>query len=148
MSITRWKPFGDFVSLHDRVNRLFEDEFSRDVAKPSNLLESWYPAADIYETKDEYVFKLEVPGLSKEDMKVELNNNVLTISGEKKEEKEVNKEHYHRVESFTGSFSRSFTMPKNTDASKVNAGMKDGVLELRIGKAEEAKAKSIPIEIK
>lgn len=149
MSITRWKPFGDFVSLHDRINRLFEDEFSRDASKPtSNLLESWYPAADIFETKEEYVFKLEVPGLSKEDLKVELNNNVLTISGEKKEEKEVKKENFHRVESFSGSFSRSFTMPKNTDSGKVNASMKDGVLELRIAKAEEAKAKSIPIDIK
>jgi len=147
MSLTRWKPFGDFVNLHDRINRLFEDEFSRDFPKSSGTLETWYPAADVFETKEEYVFKLEVPGLSKDDVNVELHNNILSISGEKKEEKEIKKEHYHRVESFAGSFSRSFTLPKNTDSSKINASMKDGVLELRIAKAEETKSKSIPITI-
>ncbi|MGE5344246.1 MAG: Hsp20/alpha crystallin family protein [Candidatus Omnitrophota bacterium] len=147
MAISRWKPFGDLVSLHDRINRLFEDEFSRDFPTSTGLTsaESWYPAADIYETKDDYVFKLEVPGLSKDEVNVEVHNNVLTIKGEKKEEKEVKKENYHRIESFTGSFARSFSLPRNADANKIQAGMKDGILELRVAKSEATKPKAIRI---
>jgi len=148
MTISRWKPFGDIVSLYDRVNRLFEDEFMRDKPKNTASFESWYPTADIFENREEYVFRMEVPGLKKEDVNVEFHNNVLTVRGEKKEDVEVKKEDYHRIESFSGSFSRSFTLPKNVDTEKINASMKDGILELRVAKAEETKAKAIPIDIK
>jgi len=148
MTITRWKPFRDIVTLQDRINHLFEDEVAGN--RPGSLasFDSWYPAVDIFDTKDEYVFKLEVPGLSKEDVNVEFHNHVLTIKGEKKEDREIKKENYHRIESFSGSFSRSFTLPKNADAGKIDASMKNGILELRIAKAEETKAKAIPIEVK
>lgn len=146
--IVKWKPLGDLASMHDRINRLFEDQFRRDLPTGSEDFGSWYPATDIYETKEEYVFKLEVPGLAKEDVNVEFNNNVLSIKGEKKEEKEVKKENYHRVESYKGTFSRSFTLPKDVDAAKIAASMKDGILELRVAKAEEKKAKSISIDVK
>lgn len=146
MTLMRWKPFGDLVSMHSKINRLFDDAFS-DLGKDRESFASWYPATDIYETKDDYVFKLEVPGLAKDDINVELNNNTLTIKGEKKESKEVKKEDYHRVESFTGSFSRSYTLPRNIDAKKIKASMKDGILELRLAKAEEAKPKSIAIDV-
>jgi HSP20 family protein len=148
MTITKWQPFGNLLTLHDRINRLFEDEFHKDWGRGTGSLESWYPAADIYETKDEYVFKLEVPGLAKEDLNVEFNDNVLSIKGEKKKEKDVKEESYHRIESFSGSFSRSFTLPRNADAGKINASMKNGVLELKISKAEEKKAKAIAIDVK
>ncbi len=148
MTISRWKPFGDIVSLHDRVNRLFEDEFLREKPKNSGSFDSWYPTTDILETKDEYVFKMEVPGLKKDEINVEFHNNILTIRGEKKENVEIKKEDYHRIESFTGSFSRSFTLPKNVDTEKINASMKDGILELKIAKAEEMKAKAIPINVR
>lgn len=146
MTLVRWKPFGDLVSMHDRINRLFEDAF-KGAEHSADPLASWYPAADIYETKDDYVFKLEVPGLSKDDIKIELNNNTLSIAGEKKEENEVKKENFHRIESYTGKFSRSFTLPRNIDPKKVNANMKNGILELHIPKAEEQKTQAIPITV-
>jgi HSP20 family protein len=146
MTLMRWKPFGDLVSMQGRINRLFDDAFSG-LGKDQENFADWYPATDIYETKDDYVFKLEVPGLAKDDVNVELNNNTLTIKGEKKENKEVKKDDYHRVESFNGSFTRSYTLPRNVDAKKIKANMKDGILELHIPKAEEAKPKSISINV-
>jgi HSP20 family protein len=148
MTLVRWKPFGDIISMHDKINRLFEDAYHKDVGKYQDSLASWYPATDIFETKDDYVFKLELPGLSKEDINIEFSDNTLSIKGERKEEKEVKKENYHRIESYTGTFSRSFNLPKNVDANKINATMKDGILELRIAKAEEKKTKAIPITVK
>ena len=133
--------------MHDKINRLFQDAFY-DFDQGGDSLTSWYPAADIFETKDDYVFKLEVPGLSKDDVNIELNDNTLTIKGEKKEEKEIKKENYHRIESSSGKFSRSFTLPRNIDTKKVNAKMEEGILELRVAKAEDKKAKAIPISIK
>lgn len=148
MPAIRWRPFGDLLSIHDKINRLFEDQFSRDLGKGTESLASWYPTTDIFETKDDYVLKLEVPGLSKEDVNIEFCNNTLTIKGEKKEEKEVKKENYHRIESYCGSFSRLFNLPQNVDVKKINATMKDGILELRIAKAEQKKATAIPITAK
>ena len=146
MSLTRWQPFGDLMSMHDRIHRFFGDE-SKDTEK-GDTLSTWYPTTDIYENKDEYVFKLEVPGLKKDDINIEFCDNTLTIKGEKKEEKEIKDENYHRVERFSGTFNRRFTLPKDTDGNKINASMKDGILELKIPKAEEKKVKSIPINIK
>lgn len=144
MAIMRRRNLGDMVSMYDRINRFFEDSF-RDYGDESESLTSWCPAADIYETDDDYVFKLEVPGIPKDDIKIDLQNNTLNIKGERKEDKEVKKENFHRVESYCGSFSRSFALPRNVDVNKINAVMKDGILELRIAKAEEQKAKAITI---
>lgn len=148
MTLTRWKPFGDLLSLHDRINRIFEDQYRKDASKGTDSFDSWYPATDVYETKDDYVFKMEVPGLKNDDVKVEFHNSTLTVSGEKKQEKDVKEENFHRIESYSGAFSRSFTLPKNVDSQKISATMKNGILELRIAKAEEKKAKSIPIDVK
>jgi HSP20 family protein len=151
MNIVTWKPwkmmrpFGDWSSMHNRINRLFEDSLYGDNERESDVA-AWYPSTDIYETQDEYVFKLEVPGLTKEDIKIELKDSTLSISGERKEETEVKKEDYHRIESCSGKFYRNFSLPRNIDPKKVNAKMKDGILELRISKSEEAKPQSIPIE--
>ena len=147
MIMKHWKPFGDLASMHDKINRLFDDAF-RGSEGERDTLATWFPVADIFETKDEYIFKLEVPGLAKEDINVEFHGNTLSVSGEKKEEKEMKKEHFYRVESFSGKFSRSFTLPKNIDSGKINANMKNGILELHVAKVEEAKAKTIPIDIK
>jgi HSP20 family protein len=147
MTLTRWKPFGGLQSLHDSINRLFENEFRKDLPQSTGF-DTWYPAADIYETRDDYVFKLEVPGLAKDEVDVEFHDSVLTIKGEKKTEKEVKEENYHRIESFSGSFSRSFKVPRNADPAKIAAAMKNGILELRIAKAEEKKPKAISIDVK
>ncbi|HLP58382.1 MAG TPA: Hsp20/alpha crystallin family protein [Candidatus Deferrimicrobium sp.] len=149
MSITRWqKPFGGLLDMYDRINKLFEEDLMGQDKDSQLVTRGWNPVADIYETKDEYVFKVELPGISKEDVKVELTGDNLTIKGERKEEKEVKKDDYHRVERFSGSFVRSFRLPRNADAQNMKAAMKEGVLELRIPKSEESKSKAIPIDIR
>jgi len=136
----------DLTSLHDRINRLFENSYYGNNEREADAVANWYPPTDIIETKDNYILKLEVPGMKKEDVNIELKANVLTIKGERKEEKEIKEENYHRIESFSGAFSRSFTMPDNIDSQNVFASMKDGVLELKIAKAEDKKSKCIAIE--
>lgn len=148
MALEKWRPFGDFLTLHDRINRLFQDEIERNYDRGSEAPMAWYPVTDIYETKDDYVFKLEVPGMSKEDINIEFKDDTLLIKGEKREEKEIKRENYHRIESQFGSFARSFRLPRDIDHKKINAEMKEGILILKIGKVEEKKPKSIPINIK
>jgi HSP20 family protein len=147
MSVLRWKPFGELLGLQGRMNRLFDDEFFKDWEKQHQAMSSWVPSTDVLESKDDYVFKMELPGLDKEEIKIELDNNILTVKGEKKEEKEQKGETYHRIERCSGVFSRSFNIPKNVDPKKIKANMKNGVLELHIPKAEDSKPKSIPIVV-
>jgi len=137
----------DLTTLHDRINRLFENSYFGNSERESDAVANWYPPTDIIETKDNYILKLEVPGMKKEDVNIELKANVLTIKGERKEQKEIKEESYHRIESFSGAFSRSFSLPDNIDSQNVSASMKDGVLELKIAKAEDKKSKNIAIEI-
>jgi len=148
MTVLKWKPYGDLVRLSDRINRLFENDLMGEGLKGPEGFTDWNPATDIYETKDSYVFKIEIPGLKKEDIEIDLKENVLSIRGEKKEDSEIKKENYHRVESFCGTFSRSFTIPKDINPKKVEATLKEGILELTIGKADEVKAKKIQIDVK
>ncbi len=148
MSIVRWqKPFGSLADMYDRINKLFEEDLMGQDNESPLASRGWNPVADIYETKEAYVFKVELPGISKEDIKVELTGDNLTIKGERKEEKEVKKDDYHRVERFSGSFLRSFRLPKNADAQNMKATMKEGILELKIPKSEESKSKAIPINV-
>lgn len=147
MTNLRWKPFGDLLSMHDDIHRFFEGAFGG-TGKERGSETSWCPPTDIFETKDNYVFKLEVPGISKKDIHVELKGNNLTIEGEKREPNKVKKENYHRVESYSGKFSRTYSLPGNVDPKKVEAHLEDGILELRLGKREEEKAKTISINLK
>ncbi len=144
--IRKWKPFQDSLNLQDRINGIFGDQADGWPGSQNNLM-AWDPNTDIYEDKDEYLFKMELPGVKKEDLGIELNNQVLVIKGEKKESQEFKKESYHRIESISGSFSRSFRLPNSVDNSKIKANLKDGILEVRVPKQEEAKPKSIPIHI-
>ncbi len=146
MTLVRWKPFRDFLGMHDRVNRMFEDEYFGSGSEDS--VATWSPVTDIYEDADKYLIKMEVPGLSEKDVDIEVNGDVLTVQGEKKHGNEVKKENYHRIESYSGKFSRSFSIPKAVDSEKINAEMKNGILVIPIPKAEEKKAKSIPISVK
>jgi len=148
MSIVRFhKPFGSMVDMYDRINKLFEEDLMGQDKETQFSSRCWNPVADIYETKDDFVFKVELPGISREDIKVELTGDNLSIKGERKEEKEVKREEYHRFERYCGSFTRSFRLPKNADGQNMKAAMKEGILELRIPKLEEAKTKAIPINI-
>jgi HSP20 family protein len=109
---------------------------------------AWSPSCDIYETKNEIVVKAEIPGVKKEDIKLSLQENVLTLTGERKFEEETKKENYVRVERGYGSFMRSFTLPSYVDVKKIGAEFKDGLLEVKLPKSEETKPKEIEIKVK
>ncbi len=144
-----WEPFTRLRTIQDQFNRLFEDTFENYPAATREGLErKWLPLVDIYEDKDSFVVKAELPGVKKEDVTIEIKDTVLTLSGERKQEGEVKKENYHRIERVYGKFTRSFTLPGSVKIEGVHAQYKDGVLEITLPKAEKAKPKSIPIEVK
>ena len=147
MAITRWRPFRDLISIQDEMNRLFDDFFERPVTRPEWTGGVWCPCVDMSETKDNVIIKTEIPGMSKDDVKVSVQDNVLTLSGEKKQEKEEKDANYHRIERNHGSFSRSFTLPASVKPDKVKATYKDGVLNITLPKSEEVKPKEIPISV-
>jgi HSP20 family protein len=109
---------------------------------------AWAPAVDIYETDEKLVIKVELPGLKKEDIDIEVRDNTLTLKGERKFEKEIKRENYHRVERAYGSFQRSFTLPSTVKQEAIEASFKEGILEISLPKAEEAKPKQIKIQAK
>jgi HSP20 family protein len=146
MMIKRWKPFQETPSLQDRINGYFGNRLDNWSQNQENLM-AWDPSTDVYEDKDEYRFRVELPGVKKEDVEIEMNNQVLVIKGEKKESQEIKKEQYHRIETVSGTFYRSFRLPQNVDSQKIKASLKDGILDVRVPKQEEAKPKSIPIQI-
>jgi len=148
MTLLKWRPYGDIMRFNDGINRMFDNEFFKKEIQDMEGISDWTPSTDIFETKDNFVFRIEVPGMKKEDIEIDMKDNILTISGERKENSEIKKEDFHRMESFYGSFNRSFSIPKGTDPKKIDAVMKDGILELKIGKSEEVKSKKIPITIK
>jgi HSP20 family protein len=149
MAIVRWEPFRDLVSLQDRMNRIFDDAFrgNRGGQDDWALGGSWAPSVDIYEHNGSLVLKAELPGVDAKDVDVRVENNVLTLRGERKLDNEVKQENYHRVERSYGSFSRSFTLPNVVDTEKIKAEYKDGVLQLVLPKKEEAKPKQISISV-
>ena len=145
MAIARFDPFRDLAVLHDRVNRLFGDAHD---AREEGVLSNWVPAVDIFENeKKELVLKAELPDVKKEEVAVTVENNMLTFSGERKTDTEVRKEHYHRLERSFGRFSRSFSLPATVDTAKIGADFKNGVLTVRLPFREEAKPRSIYIDV-
>jgi HSP20 family protein len=139
MAMIKWDPFREFNALARRGN-LFGKEWEG--ALPST---SWNPSVDVFETEHEVVFKAELPGMNTKDIDVRLENNVLTLKGERHFEKETKEENYHRVEREYGTFSRSFALPTVVNADKVTAEYKDGVLKIVLPKKEEVTAKPITI---
>ena len=145
--LSRWMPAGD--PARDRFNRLLEQAFG-DVFTPMAATEDvsnrrWMPAVDVEETSDAFVFTCELPGLTKEDVGITLENNVLTIRGERRFDDTQENRNYHRVERAYGAFSRSFTLPSNVKADAVEAAFKEGLLTVTVPKLEEAKPRSIEI---
>jgi HSP20 family protein len=150
MAIVRWEPFRDMVTIQDRLNRLFEEAFrgSRTPGSEEDYaLGAWTPAVDIYEHDGNIVLKAELPGIDPKDVDIRVENNVLTLRGERKVDTEVKKESYHRVERAYGAFSRAFTLPNVVDTDKIKAEYKDGVLRVTLPQREEAKPKQISIAI-
>ena len=147
MPLIRWTdPFRDIAVLQDRMNRLFGDFLERGPSREEGMeTGTWLPNVDIYETKDAVCVRAELPGVDKDAVHVEVKEGVLTLRGERKFEREVKEENYHRIERAYGTFHRSFTLPSSVDAEKVSARMKDGVLEVDLPKREQARPKQITI---
>ena len=150
MAIVRWEPFRDMVTLQDRMNRIFDEAFRANRGAGTEedyALAAWTPAVDIYEQEGNIVLKAELPGVDPKDVDVRVENNVLTLRGERKVDSDVKKEGSHRVERSYGTFGRSFTLPTVVDTEKIKAEYKDGVLRVTLPKREEAKAKQIAISV-
>jgi HSP20 family protein len=147
MSIRRWRPMRDLVGMREEMNRLFDDFFTGWPERRSLMEGEWAPSLDIAETDAEVVVTVELPGVKQEDVEVTITNDVLTLKGEKKEEKEIKKENYHRVERSHGSFHRSVSLPTGVQGEKAKASYKDGVLKVAVPKVEAAKPKQIKIGI-
>jgi HSP20 family protein len=147
-TLTRWEPLREMEDLQNRLTTLFgRTPMRRGDGKESITLPEWTPLADITEDDREYVIKAELPELRMEDVKVTVENGVLTISGERKFEKEEKKKKYHRVERGYGSFVRTFALPEDADADKVKASFKQGMLEVHLPKNEKAKPKQIEVNV-
>lgn len=148
MAIVRWKPFDDIVrSMESEFESLMEDFFrERWPRRAFDETSSWFPRVDIAEDEDNITVTADIPGMKKDDIKITLTDNTLTISGEKKIKRDEKKENYHRVERICGTFSRSFFIPSSVDSEKISASYKDGVLKITLPKKEEAKPKEITIK--
>src|ERR671934_207360 len=145
MSITRYDPFRDLKTLQDEVNRLFSTNFSRSFADEGIARGAWTPNVDIYENKDEIILEAELPGMNRDDFELTIENNVLTLRGERRFEKKDETDNYHRVERSYGSFTRSFTLPQTVSAEGATAEYKNGVLRVTLPKRAETKARRIQI---
>jgi HSP20 family protein len=146
MTLIKWQPFGE---LDDAFNRLMPGFFNRSgrfgVEQGGKF--AWAPTADISETDAEYLIRAELPAVRKEDVKVTLDEGMITISGERKEDKETKDERFHRVESFRGAFSRSFSVPENIDAKGIRAESRDGVLTVHLPKTRAAAPKTVEVKV-
>jgi HSP20 family protein len=145
MAIIRWEPARELNSLQNEVNRLF-GLFDPPRAGASLASRDWIPATDLSEDQGEYVVRADLPGVTEQDVQIELQDNVLTISGERKSEREERKNGYYRIERASGRFSRSLTLPKGVDAESVRAHFQNGVLEVRIPKPAERKPHRVTIK--
>ncbi len=147
MAIVQCVPFWQPLASQDRFDRLFNDKFWRFLGAEDLASRSWAPAVDLYETDQNLVLKAELPGVNPEDVELRVENNTLYVKGERKFENDAKDANYHRIERAYGSFTRSFALPGSIDPDKVSAEYKDGVLTLTVAKREEAKPKTIKINV-
>ena len=144
--LTRWDPFREFTTLQGRMNRLFHESFNE--GRDESLTTSTFaPAVDVYEDEHNVTLKFEVPGIEEKDIDVRIENNTLTVHGERKFEKEEKEENYRRIERQYGSFTRSFTLPNTVDHENVSANYDKGVLKIKLAKKAEAKPKQIKVSV-
>ena len=147
MAMTRFDPFRDLAVLQDRMNRLFNESYGQ--RRDDDLMSrgTWTPPVDIYEVDGGLVLKAELPDMRREDIDVSVENNTLTIRGERKLDNEIKQESFHRIERAYGNFVRSFSLPNTVDATKIGAEYKNGVLTIKLPVREEAKPRSINVEV-
>src|SRR5579872_4633108 len=143
--LTRWDPFREFSTLQDRMNRLFQQSYGDN--QEALTTSTFAPAVDVYEDQNNITLKIEVPGIEEKDIDVRIENNTLTVHGERKFEKEEKEENYRRVERQYGSFTRSFTLPNTVDSESVSANYDKGVLKIKLAKKAEAKPKQIKVNV-
>ncbi len=139
MAIIRWDPFREMTQVQSQLNRLVDQVWG-------GRQESWLPAVDVFDKNDAVVLKAELPGMDPDDIQIEVDDNVLTIKGERKFEEEVEEERYYRVERRFGSFQRSLALPQGVQADKIQANYEDGILTITVPKAEEQKPKRIEVK--
>ena len=148
MNLSRWDPSRELEEVSEKLNRLFSRPAVRgESGKETMTVADWIPAVDICETEAEYLIKAELPEVKREHVKITLQERVLTIQGERVQEREERGKRYHRVERAYGNFARSFTLPDYVDDTKVTAGFKDGVLTLHLPKSEKARPKAIEVKV-
>jgi HSP20 family protein len=145
--LTRFEPFREFSTLQDRINRVFRESYRSASQDEPLTTSSFAPAVDVYEDEHNVTLKIEVPGIDEKDIDVRLENNTLTVHGERKIEKEEKEENYRRVERQYGSFTRTFTVPNTVDSEKVSATYDKGVLKITLPKKAEAKPKQIKVNV-
>ena len=153
MTLVKWNPARELLNVEREFNKLFNtfnNRFGFDESTMNEELENavWSPLTDISENKDQYILKLDLPGVSKENLKLNFHDGELIISGERKQEKEDKDSKYHRIERTYGKYFRSFTLPQTIQADKINAEFKDGQLTITVPKSEEAKPKELEIKVK
>ncbi len=145
MNIVRYDPFRELRNLQDEMTRLFAGTVPRALDREDFTGGSWIPSVDIYEDKDNLVLEADLPGLNREDFDISVENNVITLRGERKFEKKVEGDNYHRVERTYGSFARSFTLPQSVTADGATANFENGILRVNLPKREETKARKIEV---
>jgi len=145
MAIIRWEPFREMVTLREKMNRLFEDAVVGQREEKDLVSSTWSPSVDIFETENEIVLTAELPGIEDKDIEIKLDDNTLTLKGERQLEKETQEENYHRIERSYGSFYRSFTLPNYVDQDKIKAEHEHGVLKVFIPKKLESKPRSVKV---
>jgi HSP20 family protein len=145
--ITRWDPFREFSTLQDRMHRLFRESYVPEGRDEALTTSQFAPPVDVYEDEHNITLKVEVPGIDEKDIDVRVENNVLTVHGERKFEKEEKEENFRRVERQYGSFTRTFTLPSTVDAEKVQADYEKGILKIVLPKKAEAKPKQIKVNV-
>jgi len=147
MELVPWRPFGELGSFRNEMDRLW-NRFLGETPLARTITEEWFPSVDVTETKDKLLITAELPGLEVKDVNVTVSGDILTIKGEKTKEEEEKDEHYYHCERYCGSFQRSFRLPVNVQADKVDATFDKGVLKVTFPKAEEAKKKNIKVKVK
>ena len=146
MNLVRWNPWKEMSVLQNRMNSLFSEPFFRSGREDDELtMGAWYPAVDMFDNDDKVVLKAELPGMKKDDFSIDVEDRVLTLSGQRNYDNEVKEENYYRRERACGNFKRAFHLPADVDADNIKAEFKDGVLKVEIPKPEEKKPKKITV---
>jgi HSP20 family protein len=147
MDLVRWEPFNGLERIQSRINEFFDEAFGGSRAYPSSPTSTWYPPVDILESRDAYLIRAELPGMKKEDINLELRDGAVMLSGERKFDEPAAGVEYHRAERVAGKFVRSFYLPQTIRQEDMRATYRDGILEIHVPKADEAKPRQIAISV-